>query len=64
MRPKSVTDPFPAGWRSRPRLFSTTRECVPKAWNVDTAAIEEATGPQGQFIPEERVFKVTKPGPT
>jgi Domain of Unknown Function (DUF1259) len=29
--------------------------------NLDTAAIEEATGLKGQFIPEERVFKVTKP---
>jgi hypothetical protein len=28
---------------------------------LDTAAIEEATGLKGQLIPEENVFKVTKP---
>jgi hypothetical protein len=31
------------------------------AANLDTAAIEEATGLKGQLIPEESVFKVTKP---
>jgi Domain of Unknown Function (DUF1259) len=29
--------------------------------NLDTVAIEEATGLKGQLIPEERVFKVTNP---
>ena len=29
--------------------------------NLDTAAIEEAPGLKGQLIPEERVFKVSKP---
>lgn len=29
--------------------------------NLDTTAIEEATGLKGQLIPEERVFKVSKP---
>ena len=29
--------------------------------NLDTTAIEEATGVKGQLIPEESVFKVTKP---
>ena len=28
---------------------------------LDTAAIEQATGLKGQLIPEENVFKVTKP---
>ena len=29
--------------------------------NLDTAAIEQATGLKGQLIAEENVFKVTKP---
>jgi hypothetical protein len=29
--------------------------------NLDTAAIEQATGLKGQLIPEENVFKLTKP---
>jgi hypothetical protein len=29
--------------------------------NLDTAAIEQATGLKGQLIAEEKVFKVTKP---
>jgi hypothetical protein len=32
-----------------------------QAVNLDTAAIEQATGLKGQLIPEENVFKVTKP---
>jgi hypothetical protein len=32
-----------------------------QATNLDTAAIEEATGLKGQFIKEENVFKVSKP---
>src|SRR5262249_52664944 len=32
-----------------------------QSMNLDTAAVEQATGLKGQLIPEESVFKVTKP---
>ena len=37
------------------------RGALTQGVNFETAAIEQATGLKGQLIPEENVFKVTKP---
>src|SRR5262249_54423053 len=40
---------------------SVARFSLAQTPNLDTAAIEEATGLKGQFTAKENVFKVTKP---
>jgi hypothetical protein len=42
-------------------LVSDQPGALAQAVNLDTAAIEQATGLKGQLIAEENVFKVTKP---
>ena len=42
-------------------VFSTGRWVRAQGINLDTTAIEQATGLKGQLIPEESVFKVSKP---
>src|SRR5262245_43817572 len=42
-------------------LAPDQQSALAQAINLDTAAIEQATGLKGQLIAEENVFKVTKP---
>src|SRR5262245_45539782 len=42
-------------------LFAAFLGALAQGINLDTAAIEEATGLKGQLIKEKNVFKVTKP---
>src|SRR4029078_12903936 len=42
-------------------LSTGQQSALAQGINLDTAAIEQAAGLKGQLIPEENVFKVTKP---
>jgi hypothetical protein len=42
-------------------LVSDQQGAQAQGFNLDTAAIEQATGLKGQIIAEENVFKVSKP---
>jgi hypothetical protein len=61
MRPKlSLTLSLLVGGAAAIALLDHPRVRA-QAMTLDTAAIEQATGLKGQLIPEERVFKISKP---
>src|SRR5262245_15747187 len=59
MRPKTLTLVLLSGVAAL--AFSNGRWVRAQGMNLDTTAIEQATGLKGQLIPEESVFKISKP---